>query len=175
MLVKKPDHTYRFCTDYRKVNCITKPDSYPLPRIEDCVDQVGAARYVSKFDLLKGYYQVPLTPRAQDISAFITPSGLYSYTRMAFGLRNAPSSFQRLMNRVVAGLEGCAVYIDDVVCYSDNWTVHLARIRSLFERFAAANLTVNLAKCEFAQATVVYLGKVVGRDSSASESEGVGH
>lgn len=175
LLVKKPDHTYRFCTDYRKVNCVTKPDSYPLPRIEDCVDQVGAARYVSKFDLLKGYYQVPLTPRAQEISAFITPSGLYSYTRMAFGLRNAPSSFQRLMNRVVAGLEGCAVYIDDVVCYSDNWTVHLARIRSLFERFAAANLTVNLAKCEFAQATVVYLGKVVGRDSSASESEGVGH
>lgn len=67
------------------------------------------------------------------------------------------------------------VYLDDVVCYSDNWTVHLARIRSLFEWFAAANLTVNLAKCEFAQATVVYLGKVVGRDSSASESEGVGH
>lgn len=88
LLVKKPDHTYRFCTDYRKVNSVTKADSYPLPRIEDCVDQVGAARYVSKFDLLKGYYQVPLTPRAQEISAFITPSGLYSYTRMAFGLRN---------------------------------------------------------------------------------------
>lgn len=163
LLVKKPDHTYRFCTDYRKVNGVTKPDSYPLPRIEDCIDQVGAARYVSKFDLLKGYYQVPLTPRAQEISAFITPSGLYSYTRMAFGLRNAPSSFQRLMNRVVAGLEGCAVYIDDVVCYSDTWEVHLARIRSLFERLAAANLTVNLAKCEFARATVVYLGKVVGQ------------
>ncbi|XP_073672376.1 uncharacterized protein [Paramisgurnus dabryanus] len=163
LLVKKSDHTYRFCTDYRKVNSVTKPDSYPLPRIEDCVDQVGAARYVSKFDLLKGYYQVPLTSRAQEISAFITASGLYSYTRMAFGMRNAPSSFQRLMNRVVAELEGCAVYIDDVVCYSDTWEIHLARIRLLFERFAAANLTVNLAKCEFAQATVVYLGKVVGQ------------
>ena len=163
LLVKKPDHTYRFCTDYRKVNAVTKPDSYPLPRIEDCVDQVGAARYVSKFDLLKGYYQVPLTPRAQEISAFVTPNGLYSYTRMPFGLRNAPSSFQRLMNRVVAGLEGCAVYLDDVVCYSDTWEDHLARVRLLFNRFAAANLTVNLAKCEFAQATVVYLGRVVGQ------------
>lgn len=78
LLVKKSDDTYRFCTDYRKVNALTKPDSFALPRIEDCVDQVGSARYFSKFDLLKGYYQVPLTPRAQEVSAFITPSGLYS-------------------------------------------------------------------------------------------------
>lgn len=163
LLVKKPDSTYRFCTDYRKVNVVTKPDSYPLPRIEDCVDQVGAARYVSKFDLLKGYYQVPLTPRAQEISAFVTPNGLYSYTRMPFGLRNAPSTFQRLMNQVVGGLEGCAVYLDDVVCYSETWEDHLLRVRLLFERFVAATLTVNLAKCEFAQATVVYLGRVVGQ------------
>ena len=163
LLVKKSDNTFRFCTDYRKVNAVTKADSFPLPRIEDCVDQVGSARYVSKFDLLKGYYQVALTPRAQEISAFITPSGLYQYTRMSFGLRNAPSSFQRLMNHVVAGLEGCAVYLDDVVVYAGTWAIHLARICSLFERLAAATLTVNLAKCEFAQATVVYLGKVVGQ------------
>lgn len=163
LLVKKSDQTYRFCTDYRKVNALTKPDSYPLPRIEDCVDQVGSARYVSKFDLLKGYYQVPLTSRAQEVSAFVTSSGLYSYSRMSFGLRNAPSTFQRLMNRVVAGLEGCAVYLDDVVCYADTWVDHLARIRALFQRLVAATLTVNLAKCEFAQATVVYLGKVVGQ------------
>ena len=138
---------------------MTKADSFPLPRIEDCVDRVGSARYVSKFDLLK----VALTPRAQEISAFITPSGLYQYTRMSFGLRYAPSSFQRLMNHVVAGLEGCAVYLDDVVVYADTWAIHLARIRSLFERLAAATLTVNLAKCEFTQATVIYLGKVVGQ------------
>lgn len=93
----------------------------------------------------------------------MTSSGLYSYSRMSFGLRNAPSTFQRLMNRVVAGLEGCAVYLDDVVCYADTWGDHLARIRALFQRLVAATLTVNLAKCEFAQATVVYLGKVVGQ------------
>ena len=127
------------------------------------MDQVGSARFVSKFDLLKGYYQVPLTPRAQEISAFITSSGLYSYTRMSFGLRNTPSTFQRLMNRVVGGLEGCAVYLDDAVCYADTWDTHLGRIRALFERLLAANLTVNLAKCEFAKATVVYLGKMVGQ------------
>ena len=71
-------------------------------------------------------------PRAQDISSFITSFGLYSYTRMSFGLRNAPSTFQQLMNRVVGGLEGCAVYLDDAVCYSDTWSTHLDRIRAFF-------------------------------------------
>ena len=163
LLVAKPDNTFRFCTDYRKLNKVTKPDSFPLPRVEDCIDQVGAARFVSKFDLLKGYYQVKLTPRAQEVSAFITPSGLFSYRVMSFGLRNAPATFQRLMNRVISGLEGCAVYLDDAVVVSNTWLEHLARIRAFLERLVAAKLTVNLAKCEFAHATVVYLGKVVGQ------------
>ncbi len=72
LLVEKSDKSSRFCTDYRKVNAVTKPDAYPLPRIEDCIDQVGSVQFVSKFDLLKGYWQVPLSPRAKEISAFIT-------------------------------------------------------------------------------------------------------
>ncbi len=163
LLVKKPDASFRPCTDFRKVNAITKPDSYPLPRMEDCVDQVGAAKYVSKFDLLKGYWQVPLSKRAREICSFVTPSGLYSYTVMPFGLRNAPATFQRLMNEVVSGLQGCAVYLDDVVVYSETWEEHLCRIKALFDRLVWANLTVNLAKCEFARATVTYLGKIVGQ------------
>ncbi len=162
-MFSKPDQTFRPCTEFRKVNNITKPDSYPLPRTEDCVDQVGTAKFVSKFDLLKGYWQVPLSKRARDLASFITPSGLYSYTVMPFGLRNAPATFQRLMNKVVAGLKGCAVYLDDVVIYSESWEEHIHCIRALFERLAWANLTVNLAKCEFAQGTATYLGKVVGQ------------
>ena len=106
----------KVCTDYRKVNNVTKPDAYPLPQIEDCIDRVGSAHFVSKFDLLKGYWQVPLTPRAREISSFIIPFGLFSYSVMSFGLRNAPAMFQRLMNTLVAGLNGYAVYLDDVVC-----------------------------------------------------------
>lgn len=85
---------------YRKLNAMTKSDSFPLPRIEDCVDEVGAARYVSKFNLLKGYCQVPLTHHAKELS------------------ENTLATFQHLMNNVVAGLEGCAVYLDDMVIYS---------------------------------------------------------
>ena len=67
VLIKKPDLSSRFCTDYRKVNMVTKTDTYPLPRIEDCIDRIGLATYISKFDLLKGYWQVPLTERAKEI------------------------------------------------------------------------------------------------------------
>lgn len=166
ILVRKPDSTFRLCTDFRKVNNVTKADSFPLPRIEDCVDRVGSARFVSKFDLLKGYYQVPLSARAQEVSAFITPTGLYSYTVMSFGLQNDPATFQRLMNLVVSGLDGCSVYLDDEVVYSDSWQEHLECIRALFTRLAEARLTINLAKCEFAHWT---------RTCKASSSKSLGN
>ena len=139
LLVGKSDMTDRFCTDYRRVNEVTKPDSFPLPRMDDCVDAVGSARFVSKFDLLKGY--VTLTPRAQENAAFIAPSGLYSYKVMSFGLRNAPVTFQRLMNRVVAGLDGIAVYLDDVVVYSDTWEQHRDQVHALLVSLQDANLS----------------------------------
>ena len=85
ILVLKPDGTVRFCTDYMKVNAVTKPDSFPLPCMEDCVDRVGSARFVSKLDLLKAYWQVLLTTRAAEISAFVTPDCFMQYSVMAFG------------------------------------------------------------------------------------------
>ena len=162
VLVPKPDKSYRFCTDYRKVNTLSKTDSYPIPRIDDCIDRVGSARYVSKFDLLKGYWQIPLTERAKEVSAFVTPMGLYQYKVMPFGLKNAPATFQRLVNGIISGLEGCEAYVDDLVVYSDSWDVHVERIKALFERLTAAKLTVNLVKSEFSCAEIVFLGHVVG-------------
>lgn len=97
LLVEKSDKSPRFCTDYRKVNAVSKPDAYSLLRVKECIDRVGAARFVSKFDLLQGHWQIPLTNRAKEFSAFITPSGLYAYTVRSFGLRNAAATFQQLM------------------------------------------------------------------------------
>ncbi|KAK2895729.1 hypothetical protein Q8A73_015217 [Channa argus] len=163
LLVPKPDQTPRFCNDYRKVNAITKPDSFPLPRMDDCVDRVGSAKYVTKLDLLKGYWQVPLTPRASEISAFVTPDHFLQYTVMPFGLRNAPATFQRLMNTVLSGVNTCEVYLDDIVAYSATWSEHLKTLSEIFSRLRAASLTLNLAKCEFGKAVVTYLGKQVGQ------------
>ncbi|KAL1254353.1 hypothetical protein QQF64_016582 [Cirrhinus molitorella] len=153
----------RFCTDYRKVNAVTVPDCYPLPRMEDCVDSVRSARFVTKLDLLKGYWQVPLTDRASDISAFVTPDCFMQYNIMAFGLRNAPATFQRLIQTVLAGVPNCKAYLDDLVIFSDIWGEHLSVLHAVFSRLRDAYLTLNLAKCVFGQATVVYLGKQVGQ------------
>ena len=92
------------CTDYRKVNSVTKTDSFPIPRIEDCIDKIGNAKYLTQFDLLKGFWQLPLTQRAKEISAFVTPDGLFQYNVMPFGMKNSNSTFQRLVNTVNGSL-----------------------------------------------------------------------
>ena len=163
ILVPKSNGTYRMCTDYRKVNSVTKTDSFPIPRIDDCIDKVGNSKYVTKFDLLKGFWQVPLTDRAKEVSAFATPNGLYQYKVMPFGMKNSPATFQRLVNNIICGLDGCDAYIDDVIIYSDSWSNHLQRIRKFFDRLTKVKLTVNLAKTEFCHATVTFLGHLVGQ------------
>ncbi len=134
-------------------------DSFPLPRIEDCVDKVSSARYVTKLDLLKGYWQVPLTKQASEISAFVTPDSFLQYTVLAFGMRNAPATFQRMMLQVLSGVTNCEVYIDDIVIHSDDWVQHLGTLREVCRGLE----TLNLAKCEFAKGTITYLGKQVGK------------
>ena len=163
ILVPKHDGGFRFCTDFRKVNDKTKSDSFPIPRIADCMDQIGNAKFVSTFDMLKGYWQVPLTQRAREISAFVTPSGLYQYKVMPFGMKNAPATFQRMVNKLVRDIDGCEGYIDDVVIFSDNWSDHIRQIERFFQIMREAKLTINLMKSEFGKATVKYLGHIVGQ------------
>lgn len=162
LLVPKEDGQLRFCTDYRRVNAVTVPDAYPLPRVDDLIDEVGQAKYITKIDLLKGYYQIPLTEDAQQISAFITPFGLFHYLVAPFGMRNCPATFQRAMNSLTQGLEGVSVYIDDVLLFSNSWEEHLTQLAELLRRLQEARLTVKLAKSRFGMATVLYLGHEVG-------------
>ena len=118
---------------------------------------------MTKIDLLKGFYQVPLTERAKELSAFVTPSGLYQYKVMAFSMKNSPATFQRLINSITSGHDGYDAYIDDAIIYSDTWEEHLSTIRQFYDRLSEAKLTINLSKSEFACATVTFLGHVVGQ------------
>ena len=88
---------------------------------------------MTTLDLLKGYWQMPLTDRANELSAFVTPQGLYQYCVMPFGMKNAPAIFQRMVNRIVDGLQGCEAYIDDLSIYADLWDEHLKRLEAVFE------------------------------------------
>ena len=156
ILVPKPDGTFRMCTDYRKVNSVTKTDTFPIPRIDDCIEIIGQAKYVTKFDLLKGFWQIPLTNRAKEISAFVTPEGLYQYKVMPFGMKNCPATFQRFVNSLISNLTGCKAYIDDAIIFSKEWERHLQTIRNFFDRLSEAKLTVNLTKSEFCHANLTF-------------------
>ncbi|XP_064098186.1 uncharacterized protein LOC135209441 [Macrobrachium nipponense] len=138
ILVKKPNNSYRMCTDYRKVNSVTVKDAYPLPRIADIIDSVSNSKYLTQIDLLKGYYQIKLTDRAKEISAFITPFGLFEYKVLPFGMTNAPATFQRMVHEVTHGLEGVYVYLDDIVIASNSWDEHLKILKELFKRLLKA-------------------------------------
>ena len=162
VLVKKSDNKYRLCFDYRKLNAVTVTDTFPIPRLDDCIDQVGHAKFLSKFDLLKGYWQVGLTDRARTVSAFVTKNGLYECCVMPFGMKNSSATFQRLMNIVTRDLKGCIVYIDDVVIFSDDWETHLERVEAFFQAVKDAGLVINLTKCDFASAKVKFLGHEIG-------------
>ena len=150
ILVPKPDGSIRYCTDYRKVNALSKTDSFPIAKMEDC-------------DLLKGYWCVPLTERTKETSAFVTPDGLYQYKVMSFGMKNSQATFQRLMtNMCLKDLEGVEVYVDDIVIFSDTWEEHLKRPEQVLFQLKEANLTVNLSKSDFVKAKVIYLVHVIG-------------
>ena len=124
ILVPKPDGTFCIFMDYRKVESGTNTDTFPIPRIDDCIDNIGLAKYVTKFDLLKGFWQIPLTHRAKEISAFVTPDGLYQYKLMSFGMKNSPATFQRLVNNLISNLDGCKAYIADAIIFSEEWEQH---------------------------------------------------
>ena len=124
VMVRKRDGTHKFCVDYRKLNAITKPNTFPLPRIDDLLDQLGQAKYFSLVDLAAGYWQIRMGEQSKEKTAFATPQGLFEFCVMPFGLTNAPSVFQCLMNRVLMGLNPAdgpgfvTIYIDDVLIYS---------------------------------------------------------
>ncbi|XP_068229084.1 uncharacterized protein [Palaemon carinicauda] len=163
VLVPKEGGGDRLCIDFCKLNAVTKPESYPLPRIEDCLESLGESPYLSKIDLEKGYWQVPLAEESRPLTAFITRDGLYQCRVMPFGLRNAPSCFQRIMNKVLAGISNCVVYLDDIVIFSKAWEEHLQTLGKVLRALQKANLVINLKKCTFGGTEITYLGHQVGR------------
>lgn len=154
---------FRLCVDYRKLNEYTVDDKFPLPNIEGILDKLGRAQYFTTLDLAKGYHQIKMHPDDIHKTAFVTPKGLYEYLRMPFGLKNAPATFQRLMNEVLREYINkiCVVYLDDILIFSTSLQEHLQSIRKIFNKLAQHNLKVQFDKCSFLKKETEFLGHVL--------------
>ncbi|KAL0155309.1 hypothetical protein M9458_049572, partial [Cirrhinus mrigala] len=163
VIVPKKDKSLRVCIDFRKLNSQSRFDAYPMPRIDELLERIGRARFLTTLDLCKGYWQVPLDPASRPYTAFRSPSGLFHFTVLPFGLHGAPATFQRLMDRVLQGCEKwAAAYLDDVIIFSDTFKDHLQHLEETLGRIQRAGLTLNMRKCRWAQKETSYLGYILG-------------
>ena len=173
VIVKKKDGTNRFCTDFRAVNKITKPMSYPLPIIDDILALLGKAKYMSVADCRSGFYQVKLKDEHKEKSAFSCHRGLFEYNVMPFGLQNSPAVFSRLMEIVLEGLPFAIAYIDDILIYSETLEDHLSHIQQVFDRLRKHGLKLKLKKCQFLKNETNYLGFKITTNGIKPETEKV--
>jgi len=166
VIVEKKDETKRFCVDYRRLNHTTKSDCFPLPRIDELLESFRTANWFTTIDLASGYWQVEMAEEDKEKTAFITHQGLYEFNVMPFGLKNAPETFQRLMNYVLQEYIGkfVAVYLDDIIIYSKTFEQHIDHIKTIFKALRKAILKIKLKKCYFCFPNISFLGHIVGRD-----------
>ncbi|XP_076840784.1 uncharacterized protein LOC143485286 [Brachyhypopomus gauderio] len=173
VVVQKKDGSIRLCVDYRQLNVKTRKDAYPLPRIEESLDALSGAKLFTTLDLASGYNQVPMAEGDKQKTAFCTPFGLFEFNRMPFGLCNAPSTFQRLMERIFGDerFQSLLLYLDDIVVFSSSFEDHLQRLELVFERLQHHQLKLKFDKCHFFQTEVRYLGHVISAEGVSTDPD----
>lgn len=158
LIIKREKNKLRLIGDYRRLNSQTIPDRYPIPVVYDAVALLKNKKIFSKIDLVRAFHNIPVYDPHIEKTAVISPAGLYEHVRMPFGLRNAPSTFQRFMNAILSDLPFCTVYIDDILIFSDNLNEHYEHLNVIFQRLNKNGLSINVDKCKFSVSDLDFLG-----------------
>lgn len=163
VLVPKKNGSLRFCLDFRKLNLVSKFDPYPMPRVDDLVERLSKAKFLTTLDLCKGYWQIAISADSKEMTAFKTPFGHYHFRVLPFGLHGAPATFQRMIDQILRGTETfAAAYLDDIIIFSRSWQDHLQHLQEVLSRIKSAGLTIRPDKCAIAKEETCYLGHVLG-------------
>lgn len=157
VVVAKKDGRVRICVNLREVNQNIIPDVFPIPHLADLLTQLKGARWFTKLDATSAYHQVELHEDSRDLTAFITPWGLFRYRRVCFGLASAPAAFQRMMTAMLEGAEGVLIYLDDVLIFGSSKEEHDRRVDRVLRLIRAAEMTLN-AKCVLGVNEVDFVG-----------------
>ncbi|MBW0549031.1 hypothetical protein O181_088746 [Austropuccinia psidii MF-1] len=176
VLITWHDGKFILCGDFRALNNYTKADRYPIPRIPHALDKLAKAKYITKMDCIKGFHQNVGKPNSMKSLRIICHMGIYEYTRMPFGVKNAPAHFQRIMDTIIQEeiLEGwMVVYIDDIIIYSEAWEGHVQYIERVLSKCTPINLKISLKKCNFGQQELLALGDKVSGLSLAIDQNKV--
>ncbi|MBW0569166.1 hypothetical protein O181_108881 [Austropuccinia psidii MF-1] len=155
---------YRMVGDFRALNTYTVPDRYPIPKIQETLTQFSKAKYINSMDALKGFQQNYLTPKTKKLLRIITHCSIYEYLRMPFGIKNAPSHYQRMINtnfptKLSEGF--LIIYIDDIIIFSDSWSLHLERLARVLDKATGVDMKISLKKCNFCFEELKVLGHIV--------------
>ena len=164
LMVKKKDGSLRFCIDYRKLNDVTKHDSFPLPNIQDCLSSLSGQCYrFSSLDMASGYWQIGMDPESQEKAAFTTHRGLFQPLVQPFGPKGGVAHFSRVMNSLLGSMQWkqLLIYLDDILVFGKDFEEHLQRLETVFATLIKANLKLKPAKCHLFQETVPFLGHVI--------------
>jgi hypothetical protein len=171
ILVKKKDGTYRFCVDYRHLNALTAKAKFPVPIIDEFLDELHGAAWFSTLDIRAGFHQIRMAPADQYKTVFQTHHGHFEFRVMAFGLNGAPTTFQGAMNSTLKPLlHKCAlVFLDDILVYSDTWEHHIQHLEQVLQLLFQYHWQVKLSKCTFAKQEIAYFGHIISRVGVATD------
>ena len=173
VVVRKKNGQVRLCIDYRKLNLQTVKDAYALPRMDDTFTALSGSKWFSVLDLKSGYYQIEVDEVDKPKTAFVCPLGFWEFNRMPQGVTNAPSTFQRLMEKCMGdmNLKEVVVFLDDLIVFSETLEDHEARLTKVLNRLKEYGLKLSPEKCRFFQSSVRYLGHVVSEHGVQTDPE----